>query len=290
MGAIPSEGAGGDSQSSLFAVNGDRQTNLLSTSGRGTLPRRFGAVVKALQWMPAHGYPAQMDNAETHSPRRNVTGALVVTGSSERQALRSGVAQLVFTDPPYHDDLQYGELSRLFHAWMMRTDHNMEPIEADEAVSNKVRGATTKHYENKVAACLKESRRVLARNGRLVLTFHNKAMEAWEALARALGRARFEVIALAVVAAENAADHSKRGKETFLSDLVIECRPRRRGRHSSQLEVSGATRSAERRNLESAGLALAERVNSGAGDLEKIFKQHIERLKVRTVFIRRGGQ
>ena len=116
-------------------------------------------------------------------------------------------------------------------------------------------------------------------------------MSAWEALAQALARASFEVVALAAVAAENSADHSKRGKESFLSDLVIECRPRRgKRRRSWRLEFHGVTRSPERKNLVAVGLALAERVNRGEGNLEGLFEQHIERLKVRIVLIRRGGK
>lgn len=61
--------------------------------------------------------------------------------------LINGATHLIFTDPLYHDDLRYGELARLFHAWMA---HAGESVESDEAVPNPVRGATTEHYENKV--------------------------------------------------------------------------------------------------------------------------------------------
>lgn len=267
------------------------ETNLLSTSGRGTLPRRFEAAEKALRWMRSEGYPTQMAHALSSSHRRTVNGALIVTGSSERQLLKRGVAQLVFTDPPYHDDLQYGELARLFHAWMSYDGHCQEPLEIEEAVPNSVRGATTQHYEDKVAACLSESRRSLATSGRLILTFHNKDMNAWRALSQALIRARFEVVALAAVAAENAADHSKRGKESFLSDLVIECRPKnKKSRPSWNLEVLGLATSDERKNLHAIGLALAECVNRGEGDIEDLFEHQIRCLQVSQVLIRRGGR
>jgi putative DNA methylase len=267
------------------------ETNLLSTSGRGTLPRRFEAVEKALRWMNAEGYPAQTIHAESSARRRSVNGALIVTGSSNRQLLRDGAANLIFTDPPYHDDLQYGELARLFHAWMKHAGYCEKPLESEEAVPNSVRGATTKHYEDKVAACLTESRRALSSEGRLVLTFHNKDLNAWEALAQALLRASFDVVALATVAAENSADHSKRGKQSFLSDLVIECRPKRaKRRRSWRLEVHGVTSSPQRRNLETIGLALAECVNRREGDLEALFDTHFKRLKLRQRLIRRGGK
>jgi putative DNA methylase len=266
------------------------ETNLLSTSGRGTLPRRFEAAEKALRWMRSEGYPARTTHARAGSRRRNVSGALVVTGSSERQLLCNGAAQLIFTDPPYHDDLQYGELARLFHAWMTYAGECAESLESDEAVPNSVRGATTEHYEDKVAACLSESRRALAANGRLVLTFHNKNMKAWNALSRALFRASFDVVALAAVAAENADDHSKRGKESFVCDLVIECSPKRKRQRGWDLEVQGATDTPERKNLAAIGLALAECVNRGEGDIEALFAIHLRRLRTAQVLIRRGGK
>lgn len=267
------------------------ETNLLSTSGRGTLPRRFEATERALRWMRAEGYPVQTIHATSSADRRVVNGALVVTGSSERQLLQDGAAQLVFTDPPYHDDVQYGELARLFHAWMAHAAQCEKPIESEEAVPNAFRGVTTKHYAEKVAACLAESRRTLASNGRLVLTFHNKDLNAWEALAKALLCAEFDIVGLATVGAENSADHSKRGKQSFLSDLVIECRPRRKQkRRSWRLGIHGVTNRPERKNLEAIGLALAERVNRADGNLEALFNGHMKRLKVKQRLIRRGGK
>ena len=118
------------------------------------------------------------------------------------------------------------------------------PDERKEAAPNASRGITTKHYEKKVAACLLESRRTLASGGRLVLTFHNKDLDGWEALAGALLHAKFDVVALATVAAENSADHSKRGKQSFLSDLVIECRTR-----DLAGEDRGHTKSADRQRV-----------------------------------------
>jgi putative DNA methylase len=267
------------------------ETNLLSPSGRGTLPRRFQAAERGLRWISAKKYSFPTSYAQSSARRRNAKGTLVVTGSSERQLLKDGAARLVFTDPPYHDDVQYGELARLFHAWMVHTGQCQSALNEDhEAVPNAIRGATTKHYEEKVAACLLESRRTLASDGRLVLTFHNKDLAAWEALAGALLYAKFDVVALATVAAENSADHSKRGKRTFLSDLVIECRVRGRRRRARRLEVSGLIRGAQRKNLAAMGLALAQRVNGAGGELGTLFKTHLKILGARRTLITRGGR
>jgi len=267
------------------------ETNLLSNTGRGTLPRRFEAAEKAIRWMQEEGYPARTTRQDSSARRRIVSGAMVVTGNSERQLLKNGAARLAFTDPPYHDDLQYGELARLFHVWMKYTGEFSEAAEDDEAVPNSPRGVSTQHYEDKVAACLTESRRALSVEGRLILTFHNKNLIAWEALARALRRAGFDVVGLATITAENSADHSKRGKRSFLSDLVIECRPKHpKRRRSWEVRVHGVSGKAERRNLEAVGLALSQCVNQGEGDLDALFHQHLRRLKAKRILIHRGGK
>jgi hypothetical protein len=265
------------------------ETNLVSPSGRGTIPRRLEAAERGLRWMANGGLPKRTRHAYTSGKRRSLSaGALVVTGSSERQLLRDGSARLVLTDPPYHDDLQYGELARLFHAWMYETLGVPLPDELCEAVPNGQRGTDSARYEELVAACLTESRRVLSKDGRLILTFHNKDIRAWISLANALRTAAFRVVGLATVSAENASDHSKRGKEAFLCDLVIECIPRRPGRpRELRTTVCGRLSSAERRNLIAIGHALAERVNyREAVDLPERYASHLRSLGEDRVLIR----
>jgi putative DNA methylase len=265
------------------------ETNLVSPTGRGTIPRRLEAAERALRWLTNGGLPKRTKHAYASGKRRKLSaGALVVTGSSERQLLRDGTARLVLTDPPYHDDLQYGELARLFHVWMHEVLDVPLPDELYEAVPNGQRGTDSTRYEQLVAACLAESRRALAQDGRLILTFHNKDMRAWRSLANALRTAGFRVVGLATVSAENPADHSKRGKEACLCDLVIECIPRRPGRPGeSGVTVCGRLSSAERRNLIAVGHALAERVNSRtAVNLAECYASHLRALGENRVLIR----
>jgi adenine-specific DNA methylase len=151
----------------------------------------------------------------------------VVQGSSTRQPLGDRSVDLVLTDPPYYDDIQYAELGSLFLAWAQATGLIAASVHVDlraEAVPNSLRGTDTSRYCKLLTAVFSESRRTLKPGGRLVLTFHNTTGKAWWALARALGRAGFFVTALAVAHAENETDHAKRGRRAFSRDLVIECR------------------------------------------------------------------
>ncbi len=271
------------------------ETNLLSPIGRGTLPRRLEASKKALSWlMEQRSQPSHVElrsGESCEAPPNN--GVFVTTGSSTSQALPDSSVRFVLTDPPYHDDVQYGELARVFHAFLAiyKGEETEEPRELDEATPNAVRGGDTQRYENLIAGCLAESRRVLAEDGRLVLTFHNNDLSAWEALSNALSRAGFAVAGLAVVEAENASDHGKRGRNVFLCDLVVECVPLRNGgSRDEEPMVSGVADSEQRKNLLAVGLSLSERCNrAGHGtdneSIRELYLGHLRRLGAREVLI-----
>ncbi len=244
------------------------ESNLLSPVGRGTLPRRLEAAAQALNWLiEAQSTLPRVVTTETGRKGRKRTDwdVLVTTGSSVRQELRDQSVSVVITDPPYFDDVQYGELARLFHTWLRIYDPSVVVDESKEAVPNSTRGVTAGDYEQTIAACLAESRRTLTADGRLVLTFHNKKLAAWRALAGAIGKAGFVVSSLAAVLAENHADHCKRNVNAMLHDLVIECVPAGKDAPASP-QLVFKPKSVAEKNLAAIGLALAECVTSRRPD------------------------
>lgn len=205
------------------------EVNPLGPRGRGTLPRRLYHSVRAAEWSEAHVentvQPTLYYNSVGSPPVAECTRfpALVV-GTSEAQRLQSRTVSLVLTDPPYYDDVQYGELVLLFNTWARQL--GLFPVDylhdiSREAVANPTRDSG--HYERVLQAILFECNRTLAANGRLVFTFHNSKLDGWVALGRALRAAGFCICAIAVVHAENETDHSKRNKRAFSKDLVLEC-------------------------------------------------------------------
>ncbi|HXA43296.1 MAG TPA: hypothetical protein VNV65_10355 [Candidatus Solibacter sp.] len=204
------------------------ETNLLGARGRGTLRRRLASSVKAARWVeetfPTQGAPRHLAAA---GRRRALSGATVAVGSSERLLLTGSTADLVLTDPPYHDDVQYGELAALFFVWAQATGLFPADQALDlrrEAVPNAVRKTDGSDYERLLTDIFGEAARVLKSDGRMILTFHNSDLRAWDSLAVALRKSGFKVTGLATALAENYADHSKRRQGAFTHDLVIECR------------------------------------------------------------------
>lgn len=208
------------------------ETNLLCDSGRGTLPRRLGHSVRAAQWAAEFPVSAGRPRAARGRPVAvgGAAAAHVVRGSSTKQLLPDGAVDLVLTDPPYFDDVQYAELAALFLTWARVTRVVAGSVSVDlrsEAVANPARAAGVAQYRKLLTRIFRETRRTLRNEGRMVLTFHNSDGRAWWALARALADAGFSVGALAVAHAENGSDHAKRGRRAFTRDLVIECFPQR---------------------------------------------------------------
>jgi hypothetical protein len=212
-----------------FGVTGlSVETNLLADRGRGTLPRRLKASTRAAEWVgreiPDGAAPTWLP--PRHRRSRLTEGIAVSAGSSERQRLHDSTVDLVLTDPPYFDDVQYGELAALFLTWSRALELLPSSVEVDlnsEVIANSARGADVERYRRLLTSIFRECRRTLKTDGRVLLTFHNTDIRAWWALARALRSANLHVRGLAVCAAENDADHSKRGCLAFTKDLVIEC-------------------------------------------------------------------
>jgi adenine-specific DNA methylase len=265
------------------------EANLLSPVGRGTLPRRLRSSASALTWLleRRRELPPVRNAVIGRHSRASSRDVTVVTGSSRRQLIATGSAKLVLTDPPYHDDVQYGELARLFHAWLEVYQRLGAIDECEEAVPNRTRELGASHFLDTIADCLAESRRSLAVDGRLVLTFHNNNRRAWEALQVALRRAELVVLEIAAVTAENKADHSKRGNKVFLSDLVIECGHKANRDQSASLMVVRPPTTNEERNLVAAGMALADHVNDSI-DMHFMmrYQLHLERLGGTAALIR----
>lgn len=191
--------------------------------GRGTVERRLLSLIRASEWLRANGIRpnkvARRVMADTHPVDIGLgrgLDALVVEGSSRNMLLPSGRTDLILTDPPYHDDIQYSELSGLLRAWSGLDDG---PIEGSVVAQGLGRDAG---YEELLLEIFLECRRVLRPAGHLIMSFANRELAAWEALINALQRAGFLGSGFAIVHGENETDYAKRGGRHYTDNLLID--------------------------------------------------------------------
>jgi putative DNA methylase len=176
------------------------------TSGRGTVLRRVDQLILAAEW------------AGKNLPKASHGDITVREGSAATIDLADGEADVVLTDPPYHDDVNYADLSYLFRAW---AGMSMIPLEG-EAVPGAASGQT---YGSLLTEIFTEVRRVLRPDGHFVFSFANRDPHAWQVLFESLSFAGFRAVGCEIFHSENEVDHSKRNVRACSLDLVLDLVP-----------------------------------------------------------------
>ncbi len=209
-----------------------------TASGRGTTLRRLVQFVKASEWLRDNASGALRVQGPVLASSPTVPGllgedidghplkrpdVLVVVGSSQRQLLPSGSVDLVLTDPPYHDDVHYGELSLPLQAWAGL----VKPEASGDAVVNRVTGQLIAKgsYTALLASIFRESTRLLREDGHLIFSYANRDPRAWVDLLDALQSAGLQAVGCTVVHSENETDHAKRNVRACTLDLILDLVP-----------------------------------------------------------------
>lgn len=156
----------------------------------------------------------------------------------------SGSIHAIVVDPPYYDNVMYGELSDFFYVWLKRTVGDLYPEafatlltdKDSEAVANPARFHGMRHpgpreladqdYERKMLACFREMHRVLREDGVLTVMFTHKRTDAWNALGRSLIEAGFAVESSWSVRTESEHSLHQAKKNAAQSTIVLSCRKR----------------------------------------------------------------
>jgi len=160
--------------------------------------------------------------------RAGTADALILSGSSADLPLPDASVDLVITDPPYFDLVNYAELADFFHVWLrlaLPDDPSFRPETTRHP--QEVQAQDPETFGRNLAAVFAECARVLKPGGRLAFTFHHKESAAWEAVVRAVRVAGLEVTAVHPVKAEQSVSLPKaRSGDPIDLDAVLVCRHR----------------------------------------------------------------
>jgi adenine-specific DNA methylase len=175
------------------------------------------------------GYLAK-DFAELANGKKN---ALLLCGSSEQLPIPDRSVDAVITDPPYSDNVQYGELSDFFYVWQRLAlkgeypEFSLTEVPKDrEIVKNPKHGKDGSFYEEGLRRVFSECRRVLKDDGLLVFTFHHKSFDAWVNVLRAVLDAGFFVTAAYPVHSEMPLSVHIHNSHSISYDAILVCRKR----------------------------------------------------------------
>ena len=140
---------------------------------------------------------------------------------------------LIITDPPYGDDVQYGELSEFFYLWVYRILKNnfalpsRAPLEEDFCESwgrfgNKK--IASQFFEAGLKKSFVSMNKKLKDNGLLVVFFAHSSIQAWNQLLASIRESRFRVVSSYAIHTESTENPLARGKTSFMSSIVVVCK------------------------------------------------------------------
>ncbi len=149
--------------------------------------------------------------------------------------------EAIVIDPPYHENVLYGEISDFFYVWLKKTVGDLFPNEFknelsdkdSEAVANSAlyreagRGQAKKlayhHFQAKIEACFKDMNRVLKDDGILTVMFTHKKSEAWAGLTKSLMNAGFTFRSSWAVKTERGTKFAKTNKGVLSRTVILAC-------------------------------------------------------------------
>jgi len=148
----------------------------------------------------------------------------LIHGDSRDLPVDDHSVDLIVTDPPYYDSVQYSNLAAFFRVWLARLlpdEANWTYNEAHSAVATRESNGSSS-FMTVLAGIFAECGRVLKRHtGRMVFTFHHWDPNAWAELTIALKSAGFRLMNVYVVFSEHPISVHIRNLNSIKHDSIL---------------------------------------------------------------------
>ena len=225
------------------------ETNPLGRSGSGTFQGIFQRrVLKAIDYARE---PFELRVASGHRTANTKIGGLsesigcesasnghefanelsrlyLSVGDSAHTDVETETVDVIVTDPPFFDNVNYSELADFFWVWLRHLDPGRLGSKRDSTRSvREVQHQDHREFSRRLTKVWRECHRVLAPDGLLVFTYHHSKAEGWESLLAALLEADFVIVACHPVKAELSVARPKaQARHPIDLDVIVVCRKR----------------------------------------------------------------
>ena len=138
---------------------------------------------------------------------------------------------IVLTDPPYSDNIMYSELLDFFHSWIYLSDYARNKLgfntpltpKSKEIVVNKAISKDYDNYSSGLESVFKECYRVLKNDGVMAFTYHDRKIDGWKSIYKALINSGFIITAAYPIHSESRTGAHTSSKESIVFDMFLVC-------------------------------------------------------------------
>jgi hypothetical protein len=233
-----------------------------TVSGNNTYISRMASLREGVAYA-SNPYDGSFDADGKHKkrfgldPLSNGQGFELRCGDSRRELPNAPLADLVITDPPYADNVNYSELADFFYVWLRLALKSRYPQflpeytpKIEEIVENETRGKSLEEFQDGLTEVLEKSGRRLRPGGHVIFTFHHSGDAAWQSVLDSICRAGLAIEAVYPVHSEREASLHLQDKDNIAYDLVHVCRLRRPEEVAIRRSWAGLKAQVRRRALE----------------------------------------
>lgn len=136
-------------------------------------------------WRALHDKVQDVVHGKVQCDLRNI--CISTQSATELGVILSNTVDYIFTDPPYAEKVQYGELNFVWEAWLGLDTHWHD----EEIIVNEIRGKTEVDWANMMRRAIAECYRVLKPGRWLSLCYHDTSEGTWELIQDIMAEAGF---------------------------------------------------------------------------------------------------
>lgn len=242
------------SNNNYYPKNTPVENCVFGDLGRGNWTTCTESLVKALEWredpwelvstqlIADQGNVSELPTGKSEKvrPRDPVQSADLHWGSStDLEKYENESFDLVITDPPFGNNVQYAELADFFHVWLrLALKERYKELELEltpkslEAVDNPVRNPHDPQafYQKLLTSVWSECARILKPSGLLAFTFHHSQDEPWVSVLESLFDAGFYLEAAYPIRSDETKGEGSKpgtfGSQQIEYDIIHVCRKR----------------------------------------------------------------
>lgn len=210
-----------------------------TVSGSNTFLNRIQALREGLAYA-RQPYDGAFDQNGKHCKHEGTDSlpfngdAILMSGDSRFEIEKTSAADLVITDPPYADNVNYSELADFFYVWLRLILKSEDPQFAPEfcpkgaeIIENRARGLSMQNFEDGLTTVLRKSAERISDTGLVVFTFHHGGRSSWQSVLNSICTADLVIEAVYPVHAESEVSLHLMEKDAISYDLIHVCRKRR---------------------------------------------------------------